>query len=122
MPPVSDATVSSSNDACPWRAVCAVKEVPIGEIRSFAFEGAGAIAVYNVGGVFYATDDGCTHQEISLSEGELVDDIVECPLHGGSFNVITGEVITRPPRQPLRTHRTHMDGETVYIEVSGGSA
>ena len=49
------------------------------------------IAVFNVDGEFYAIDDTCSHAEASLSEGEVFDCIVECPLHGAEFDLTTGE-------------------------------
>ena len=48
------------------------------------------IAVFNVDGEFYAIDDTCSHAEASLSEGEVFDCIVECPLHGAEFNLTPG--------------------------------
>ena len=48
------------------------------------------LAVYNVGGEYFVTDDMCTHGPGSLSEGYLEDDEIECNFHGGRFNVRTG--------------------------------
>jgi nitrite reductase/ring-hydroxylating ferredoxin subunit len=45
------------------------------------------VCVYNVAGEYYATQDTCTHAEASLSEGDLYDHIVTCPLHGAEFDV-----------------------------------
>ena len=50
------------------------------------------LAVFNVGGEFFVTDDACTHGPGSLSEGYIEDDIVECNFHNGQFNIKTGEV------------------------------
>lgn len=49
------------------------------------------IAIYNVGGKFYATSNVCTHAFALLTDGWLDDEIVECPLHGGQFDVRTGK-------------------------------
>src|SRR6202023_2255615 len=49
------------------------------------------IAVYNIDGEFYATDNLCTHAFALLSEGWLDGDVVECNLHGGRFEVKTGK-------------------------------
>jgi nitrite reductase/ring-hydroxylating ferredoxin subunit len=54
------------------------------------------IVIYNVGGEFYATDNVCTHAFASLSDGWLEDDVVECPLHGGKFDVKTGKALEEP--------------------------
>ena len=46
------------------------------------------IALFNCEGKFYAIDDLCSHSEASLSEGEVYDCKVECPLHGQSLILI----------------------------------
>ena len=71
-------------------------EVPEGEARRFAAPGRRPIAVFNVSGVFFATDDTCTHGMASLSEGLLDGEVVECPWHAGAFNVRTGEPVAAP--------------------------
>lgn len=55
------------------------------------------VAVFCVGGTYYAIGDTCTHEEWSLSEGELVDDhTVECALHGAQFDLRTGQALCLP--------------------------
>jgi nitrite reductase/ring-hydroxylating ferredoxin subunit len=75
------------------------------------------LAVYNVGGEFFVTDDMCTHGPGSLSEGYLDDDVIECNFHGGRFNVRTGEVAGPPCMVPIRTYRVVVDGDSVAIEI-----
>ncbi len=73
------------------------------------------VAIYNVDGEFFATDDTCTHEEASLSEGVLYDDIVECPLHGAAFNVRTGEVEAFPAVVPLQTYELQVVGDEIQV-------
>src|SRR5690625_4171586 len=61
------------------------------------------IALYNVDGTIYATDDTCSHAEASLSEGCLRGDEIECPKHGARFNVRTGEALSLPAWSPVDT-------------------
>jgi len=51
------------------------------------------IALFNVGGTVYATDNTCLHQGGPLGEGELMGDVVVCPWHQWEYNVRTGEVV-----------------------------
>ncbi len=91
--------------------VCKVADVPVGKIRRFEIDGR-AIAIYNIAGAFYATDDTCTHGLASLSEGELDGDVVECSLHFGAFHVPTGMPAGAPCSVPLKVYRTEVrDGE-----------
>ena len=68
-------------------------------------------------GNFYAIGDTCTHEEFSLSEGELWGMEVECPQHGSRFNLLTGKVTGLPAVVPARTYPVSVEGEDVYIEV-----
>jgi nitrite reductase/ring-hydroxylating ferredoxin subunit len=75
------------------------------------------VAVFNVGGHFYVTDDACTHGPGSLSEGYVEDDVVECNFHNGQFNIRTGEVVSPPCMVPVKTYPTVVEDGSVYIEV-----
>lgn len=75
------------------------------------------VAVFNLNGAFYVTDDTCTHGPGSLSEGPIIGDTVECDFHNGVFNIKTGEVVEPPCMIPIKTYPTAIDGDTVYIEV-----
>ena len=75
------------------------------------------LAVFNVGGEFFVTDDACTHGPGSLSEGYIEDDIVECNFHNGQFNIKTGEVVSPPCMVPVKTYRTYVEDGKVFIEV-----
>lgn len=68
-------------------------------------------------GVYCALDDECSHEEYSLSEGEVWGDEIECPAHGSKFNLRTGAVRGLPATQPVRAYRTHVDGDDVVVEV-----
>mgnify|MGYP001348383950 CR=1 FL=1 len=72
-------------------------------------------ALYKVNGDFFATDDLCTHQNARLSDGFVIDDIIECPLHQGRFHIPTGKAKGAPVTSNLRIHPVKIDGENVYI-------
>jgi nitrite reductase/ring-hydroxylating ferredoxin subunit len=75
------------------------------------------LAVFNVDGSFYVTDDTCTHGPGSLSEGPIEGDEVECDFHNGKFNIKTGAVCAAPCMIPLKTYPVTIDGDTVTIDV-----
>ena len=75
------------------------------------------LAVFNVNGQFYVTDDTCTHGPGSLSEGYITDDVVECDFHNGAFNICTGEVVAPPCIVPLKTYPAIVEDGKVFIEV-----
>jgi nitrite reductase/ring-hydroxylating ferredoxin subunit len=75
------------------------------------------LAVFNLEGQFYVTDDLCTHGPGSLSEGYIEDDVVECNFHNGQFNIRTGEVVSPPCMVAIKTYPTMVIDGKVTIEV-----
>ncbi len=75
------------------------------------------VAVFNVRGEFFVTDDLCTHGPGSLSEGYIEDDVVECNFHNGQFNIRTGEVVSPPCMVPVKTYPVLVIDDKVTIEV-----
>ena len=96
--------------------LCTADEVPIGEVRKVETAGL-SLAVYNVDGAFYVTNDACTHGPGSLSEGFLECDVIECNFHQGKFNVRTGEVVGPPCMIPVKTYKSVVEGGVVYVEI-----
>ena len=75
------------------------------------------IALFNVGGRYYALDDVCPHRGAPLSEGELEGAAVVCPWHGAIFDLATGDV-TRPPASAgVATYNVRVDAEEIAIAV-----
>ena len=96
--------------------LCRTDDVTAGAILKVETAGL-KLAVYNVDGAFYVTDDACTHGPGSLSEGFLDGEIIECNFHQGCFNVRTGEVVQPPCVVPTRTYTTTIEAGAVFIEV-----
>ena len=74
------------------------------------------LAVYNVDGEFFVTDDACTHGPGSLSEGYIDGDVVECNFHNGQFNIKTGEVVAPPCMIPVKTYPVVVENGRVTID------
>jgi len=72
---------------------------------------------FNIGGEFFATDNECTHGAASLADGILEDDIIECALHFGAFNVKTGEAVQAPCFTALRTYKVMVEGGQVKVDL-----
>jgi nitrite reductase/ring-hydroxylating ferredoxin subunit len=75
------------------------------------------LAVFNVSGVFYVTDDQCTHGPGSLSEGYIEGNTIVCDFHNGAFDLRTGEVVAPPCMVPVRTYKVIIENNDVLIEV-----
>ncbi len=94
--------------------LCHVNDVAAGSVVKVEQENL-TLAVYNVDGTFYVTDDACTHGPGSLSEGDLYGDVIECNFHGGQFNVRTGEVVGPPCMVPVKIYPVTVEDDHVYV-------
>ena len=96
--------------------LCKIDEVAVG--TALKVEAAGlVVAVFNIDGEFYVTDDSCTHGPGSLSEGYVDGDVIECNFHNGQFNIKTGEVVSPPCMIPIKTYPTVVEDGKVFVEV-----
>jgi nitrite reductase/ring-hydroxylating ferredoxin subunit len=75
------------------------------------------IALFNIGGRYYAIDDECPHRGGPLSEGELEGAAVVCPWHGAIFDLATGEVTRFPATSGVSTYAVRVEGGEIAIAV-----
>jgi nitrite reductase/ring-hydroxylating ferredoxin subunit len=73
------------------------------------------VCLINLDGEFHAISDTCTHEEASLSDGEIDGDEIECPLHGGAFNIRTGEPVAFPVVVPVERFQVRVVGDEVQV-------
>ena len=73
------------------------------------------ICLINFEGEFYAMGDCCTHEYASLADGEIVGDEIECPLHGGAFEIRTGLPANFPVVVPAEMHPVKIEDGTILI-------
>ena len=97
-------------------AVCNTDEVAEGQAVKVETQGL-VLAVFQVEGDFYVTDDTCTHGPGSLSEGCILGDMVACNFHNGAFNIRTGEVMEPPCMTPLKTYPVSVRGQQIFIKA-----
>jgi len=96
--------------------LCKVGDVEDGSARRFDLDGYRLCAV-NIGGRFSVIDDECSHEDYSLSEGDVWPDEceIECPKHGSTFSLTTGEAHTLPATRPVSVYETRIEGDDVVV-------
>jgi len=97
--------------------LCAAAHVIEGLPVKVSLPGRAPIAVFRHGENIHVTDAHCTHGQALLTEGHQAGRKVRCPLHGGAFDIRTGQPLAAPCTAPLRTHRTCViEGNVVLVE------
>ena len=100
-----------------FHKIAKVDNVSPGEIRQYTVEDR-PVALCNVEGEFHAFEDICTHQFAHLSEGEFSGGRVRCPLHGATFDVVTGEPKSLPAVKPVPKHEVKVEDGNVYVAMN----
>ena len=98
--------------------LCSRDDLKSGDARRFDVSGH-RIALIRIGDDFYAIGDRCSHQDYSLSEGEVYpeDREIECWKHGSTFSLETGEPQTLPATKPVPVYEIDVDGDDVMVTL-----
>ncbi|HXY95082.1 MAG TPA: non-heme iron oxygenase ferredoxin subunit [Acidimicrobiia bacterium] len=96
--------------------MCAVEDVKPGSHRRFDVDGV-AVCVVRIDDDWYAINDRCSHADFSLCEGDLWDDEreIECPKHGSTFSLETGEPQSLPATKPVPVYTVRVEGDDVVV-------
>lgn len=98
-----------------WVSVGTVDEIPPGTHKVVDVNDV-LIAVFNVGGQFYAIEDVCTHDGGILTGGTVKDCIITCPRHGATFDIRTGMALTAPAYEPTATFPVRIEDGMVQVK------
>ena len=77
-----------------------------------------SVLLCNVEGDIYAIEDVCTHDGGALDQGELMGERIMCPRHGAFFDVRTGDALTLPAIEPVRTFKVRTQGEDIFVDLN----
>jgi 3-phenylpropionate/trans-cinnamate dioxygenase ferredoxin subunit len=102
----------------PWIDACATDDIDQEDLIRFDHSGATYAIYHGVDGQFYATAGNCTHENVHLCDGLVMDFMIECPKHNGQFDYRTGEAMRAPVCVNLKTFPVRVDGTRVLIEVA----
>ena len=99
--------------------VCHVDDVAPGSAKRVDVDGH-RLCVVRIDDDWYALGDECSHADYSLSEGDVWEDEceIECPKHGSTFSLRTGEALTLPATRPVPVYDVQVDGDDVKVAVT----
>lgn len=87
-----------------------------GEVIGVIVEGR-ELALYEMDGEIFATDDICTHAYAKLSDGWMEKGEIECPLHAGRFDIKTGKATAPPCIDDVKTYPVRVEGDEILVNV-----
>ncbi|KRB37966.1 non-heme iron oxygenase ferredoxin subunit [Microbacterium sp. Root180] len=95
---------------------CALSELVQDEARRVELEGVAISVVLDSNGEVHAIGDTCTHGDISLADGFVDGDTLECWAHGSAFSLRTGKPLNLPAYEPVPVFAVTIDGDDVLID------
>lgn len=100
-----------------WTTVCGVNEVDKEDVLRFD-HGDATYAIYRApDGAFFASDGLCTHEQVHLADGFVMDDVIACPKHNGLFDYRSGAALGAPVCVNLRTYAVRVTDDHVEIDL-----
>ena len=108
-----DGTLSATQ----WIDACSVDEIDEEDVMRWDHGGRTYALYHSPDGEFFCTDGLCTHENVHLAGGLVLDYVIECPKHNGQFDYRTGQAKRAPVCVNLNTYPVKVDGDRVLVQV-----
>lgn len=100
-----------------WIDACAYDAIEEEDVIRFDHDGR-TFAIYrSLSGDVFCTDGLCTHEQVHLADGLVLDDTIECPKHNGRFNYKTGAALRTPACVNLATYPARINGDRIEVQI-----
>jgi 3-phenylpropionate/trans-cinnamate dioxygenase ferredoxin subunit len=100
-----------------WTDACATDDIETEDVIRFDHGGRTFALYRSPEDVYYCTDGLCTHEQVHLAGGLVMDHVIECPKHNGQFDYRTGEAKRAPVCVNLQTYETKVEGGRVLVRI-----
>ena len=100
-----------------WIDACSTDDIDAEDVIRFDHDGRTFIIVRDHQDNYYCTDGLCTHEDVHLSDGLVVENTIECPKHSSIFNMENGEVETPPACENLHTYPTKVNAARGFVDI-----
>lgn len=97
--------------------LCSLSDVAPGSLRQVTVDGQQLCIARVADGDVYVISDICSHEDFSLSEGEIVECEVECSAHLARFDLRTGAAMCEPADRPIKTFASTIEAGDIYVEL-----
>jgi len=98
--------------------ICALDELEVNQAVKVEIDGVAIALVRDAAGDVYAIGDTCTHGDISLSEGFVEGQTLECWAHGSMFSLTTGKPLSLPAYDPVPVYKVELIDGFVFVDSS----
>ncbi|MGF6727315.1 3-phenylpropionate/trans-cinnamate dioxygenase ferredoxin subunit [Paraburkholderia sp. GAS41] len=99
-----------------WVNTAALDDIEDEDVMRFDYAGH-TYAIYRVDNQVFASDGLCTHEQVHLSDGLVMDYVIECPKHNGRFDIRDGRPLCAPVCEKLKTYPAKVEDGRILIEV-----
>ena len=100
-----------------WVDVCAVDDIEEEDVIRFDHSDRTFAVFRSLDGDAFATDGLCTHEQVHLADGLVMDETIECPKHNGRFNYQTGAALRAPVCDALKTYPARIKDDRIEIDI-----
>ena len=99
-----------------WIDIASKEDVPEDDVIGIDIN-TKSIALYQVDGEIFATNNICTHGNARLCDGFLEGYEIECPLHQGKFDIRNGKAMCAPLTEDIQIYPVKIEGGRVFVEI-----
>ena len=97
-----------------WIYVCNTNEIDLEDTKRFDHDDK-TFCIYRIEDGFFATDGLCTHEQVHLEDGYIMNGEIECPMHQGVFNIKTGKAVCPPVCEDLKTYSVKVEENKIFF-------
>ena len=96
---------------------CALEEIEEEDLIRFDHAGK-TYAIYRMlGEEVFCSDGLCTHEQVPLEDGLVMDYVIECPRHNGRFDIRSGAALNPPACINLTTYPARVENGRVIVDL-----
>lgn len=100
-----------------WVDACGADEIETEDVIRFD-HGDRTFAIYrSPEDDYFCTDGLCTHEQVHLEDGLVMEHEIECPKHNATFDYRTGEALRAPACVDLKTYPVKVENGRVMIHI-----
>lgn len=101
-----------------WVDACAAEEIEAEDVIRFDHAGRTYAIYRSPDDAYYCTDGLCTHEQVHLADGLVLDHLIECPMHNGQFDYRSGKATRAPACDNLATYQTKVEAGRVFVRLA----